>query len=135
MKKKWLLLAGVMLIAAAAVSFARPKAVCKRPFADLKAEDIESAAVQLLPPDRTVEVTDFAQLAEALNAVVIYRKDNSYKESCGQAVIYTVALKDGRQFTVNAYNPFLVIDGIGYRTEYEPCERLSQIANDLLDAQ
>ncbi|MGN0451655.1 MAG: hypothetical protein ACI4FN_06060 [Acutalibacteraceae bacterium] len=26
----------------------------------------------------------------------------------------------------------VVIDGIGYRTKYEQCERLSQFANDLL---
>ena len=34
---------------------------------------------------------------------------------------------------IMAYNPFLVIDGIGYRTKYEPCQMLNSYANRLLD--
>lgn len=55
----------------------------------------------------------------------------SYKKYGGQAVIYTITMNDGTEITVNAYNPFIIIDGIGYKTKYEPCERLSQIANEL----
>ena len=31
------------------------------------------------------------------------------------------------------YNPFLVIDGVGYKTKYEPCEALNHYANRLLE--
>ena len=31
------------------------------------------------------------------------------------------------------YNPFFVIDGVGYKTKYEPCQALSAYANRLLN--
>jgi len=105
----------------------------KKPFADLKPEDIAKVSVQLLPPGETVEITDFEELANALNEVVIYEKDDSYATYYGQGVIYTITMTDGKEITVNAYNPFIIIDGVGYKTEYEPCEKLSQIANTLID--
>ena len=43
-------------------------------------------------------------------------------------------MTDGTQTEVMAYNPFLVIDGIGYKTKYEPCEALNSYANQLLNS-
>ena len=103
----------------------------EKPFADLRAEDITNVTVQLLPPNKTVEVADYTEFVNTLNDVVIYGKDDSYKEYSGQAVIYTITVNGGKEITVNAYNPFIIIDGIGYKTKYEPCEKLSQIANEL----
>lgn len=34
-------------------------------------------------------------------------------------------MADGTQTEVMVYNPFLVIDGVGYKTKYEPCEALN----------
>lgn len=42
-------------------------------------------------------------------------------------------MSDGTQTSIMAYNPFLVIDGTGYRTKYEPCEALNSYANRLLN--
>ena len=39
---------------------------------------------------------------------------------------------DGTVTDVTAYNPFLIIDGTGYRTAYGPCEALNRFANELL---
>ena len=64
--------------------------------------------------------------------MVIYQKDDSYTEYAGQGVTYTLTMTDGTQTTVMAYNPFLVIDGVGYRTKYQPCEALNGYANRLL---
>lgn len=113
----------------AAALFVWPRVMGRKPFAELKAENIASASVQLLPPDTTVQITDMGELATALNDVVIYDQDDSWTEYNGQAVIYTIILNDGKEITVIAYNPFIIIDGIGYKTKYGPCERLSQIAN------
>ena len=44
-------------------------------------------------------------------------------------------MSDGTETVINAYNLFIVIDNVGYRTKYEPCERLSKIANMLLNEQ
>ena len=75
--------------------------------------------VQLLPPNETVEIADYTELVNTLNEVVIYGKDDSYKEYDGQAVIYTITVNGGKVITVNAYNPFIIVDGIGYKTKYE----------------
>lgn len=133
MKKKAVipvLLAIIVIIMIIAV-LVFPRVIGKKPFADLRAEDITNVTVQLLPPNKTVEVADYTELVNTLNEVVIYGKDDSYKEYSGQAVIYTITTNDGKEIKVNAYNPFIIIDDIGYKTKYEPCERLSQIANEL----
>ena len=132
MKKKTagVLLCAVIVIAAAALVYTN--FIGRKPFAGLKAEDIASASVQLLPPNQTVPVTDLDKLAAALNDAVIYRKDSSYTEYNGQAVVYTIVLNDGTERTVNAYSPFLIIDGVGYRANAGSCERLARIADGLI---
>ena len=62
----------------------------------------------------------------------VYNKDNSYTEYAGQAVIFTLSLADGSQVEIIAYNPFIIIDGIGYKCKYEPCEALNHYANELM---
>ena len=53
-----------------------------------------------------------------MNDVVIYNEDNSYTEYAGQAVVFTLTMADGTQTESMAYNPFLVIDDVGYKTKY-----------------
>lgn len=105
-----------------------------KPFEDLDASRIASATVRLEPPDKTIQIADVDELAGYLRDVVIYDRDNSYREYCGQAVTFTLTMTDGTQTEITEYNPFLVIDGVGYRTKYEPCEALSQYANQLLES-
>lgn len=130
MKKIGVLLgaASVLLVGAAVlVSGGR------RPFRDLEASDIAAAAVRLTPPDRTVQISELEELAGYLEDVVIYREDNSFREYAGQGVTFCLTMSDGTQTEVMAYNPFLVVNGVGYRTKYEPCEALNRYANGLLD--
>ena len=47
-------------------------------------------------------------------------------------VLFTVTMADGTAANVTAYNPFLIIDGTGWRTAYAPCEALNRFANELL---
>lgn len=121
----------VLIIIVAVALLVCPRVTGSKPFAKITADDVLRVSVQLLPPDETVEVVKIEKLVAALNDVVVYGKDNSYKEYHGQAVIYTITFTDGKELVVNAYNPFIIIDGIGYKTKYEPCERLSQIGNNL----
>ena len=58
--------------------------------------------------------------------------DQSYTEYAGQAVQFTVTFVDGTETEVTDYNPFLIIDGTGWRTAYAPCEALNRFANELL---
>lgn len=105
-----------------------------KPLKGLRAEEVASAAVELYPPNVTLSLPqeDIAHLISILNKVSIYQRDDSYGEYDGQAVIFTLTKTDGTQLRVQAYNPFIVIDGVGYRTKYEPCEELNQLGNDKL---
>ena len=100
----------------------------------LEGADLVSAIVHLSPPDVTLELdrTEMEELAGLLREVVVYRRDDSWTEYTGQAVTYTLELADGRTCTVTDYNPFLSLDGVGYRTKYEPCEALNSFGNRLL---
>ena len=105
----------------------------KKPFKDLEPSEIVSATVRLTPPDTTIQIEEIGELTGYLNEVVIYNKDNSYTEYSGQGVIFTLKFSDGTQTEVMAYNPFFVINGVGYKTKYEPCQALSAYANRLLN--
>lgn len=105
----------------------------KKPYKDLDATQIASATVRLTPPDKTVQIVDIKELVEYLKNVVIYSEDNSYTEYVGQGVLFTLTMTDGTQTEIIAYNPFLIIDGVGYKTDYEPCEALNDYANKLLN--
>lgn len=129
-----ILLAAVCAIAAVGLAvFLRKEPDPVRPFQELKGENIASASVELTPPGETVEVEDLEELADLLRETVIYEEDNSYSQYNGQAVTFTLAMADGTETRVMAYSPFLVINGVGYRTEYEPCEALNAYANLLLE--
>ena len=129
--KRWLIVLLCLAVIVGGILAASAMAG-RRPYKDLTAADIQSATVQLTPPDTTLEIPDTAELAEYLSQVVIYGRDDSYTEYAGQGVVFTLHLADGSTAEVMAYNPFLVIDGVGYRTKYEPCEALNRYANGLL---
>ena len=105
----------------------------RKPYKDLEAAQIVSAAVQLSPPGKTIQITETKELVDLLKDVVVYDKDNSYTDYGGQGVTFTLVMIDGTQTSIMEYNPFLVIDGVGYKTKYEPCEALNHYANRLLE--
>jgi len=129
MKKKRLIMIIGCLIVIGILVFAFSG---RKPYKDLEASDIVSATVHLAPPDKTIQVTDIKKLVAYLNEVIIYNEDNSYTEYAGQAVIFTLTMADGSQEEITAYNPFVVINGTGYKAKYEPCEKLNSYANELL---
>ena len=107
----------------------------QKPFKKLTIEEIKEVTVELYPPDTTAELDEeeIEDLVEILHQVVIYKKDNTYSDYCGQAVIYKITKYDGTTIEVQAYNPFLIIDGIGYTTKYEPCQQLNSLGNKIND--
>lgn len=136
MKKKVLVTALCALVLAGGV-LAKLYLIGTKPLRGLTIEEVTSATVQLYPPDATLELTqeEIEELVPILNRVVSYRRDDTYREYAGQAVIFTLTKTDGSQRRVQAYNPFVIIGGEGYRTKYGPCEELNQLGNDLLRAQ
>lgn len=134
MKKKGIIVlaACVLLLSIVVIAF---DGGGKKPYKALDAAQIASATVHLSPPDKTIQITEIKELVEYLKDVVIYNEDNSYTEYVGQGVTFTLTMTDGTQTEIMAYNPFLVIDGAGYKTDHEPCEALNNYANKLLNAE
>ena len=132
MKKGTLIisLACVLLAAVVVIGFAAFGG--RKPYKDLDATQIASVTVHLIPPDTTVQIVEIEEFVGFLKDVVIYNEDNSYTGYNGQAVTFTLTMTDVTQTSIMAYNPFLVIDGVGYKTEYGPCEKLNDYANKLL---
>ncbi|MCI8755064.1 MAG: hypothetical protein HFG18_00540 [Oscillospiraceae bacterium] len=136
MKKKFLIVSLLIIIILAAVFLITP-VFGSKPFQNLSLSEISKVSVELVPPDVTLDLNagQIEKLVPILQQVVIYKQDHSYAESCGQAVIFTITKTDGSLSTVQAYNPFLVIDGVGYKTKYEPCEALNQLGNQILSGE
>jgi hypothetical protein len=104
-----------------------------KPFRDLSVLEISGISVKLSPPDVTFELTDseIEEVVEILHTIIIYNEDNSYRNYAGQGVIITITKTDGTQMKTTAFNPFFIIDDVGYKTKYEPCEKLNSWANEL----
>ena len=103
------------------------------PLAGLTADEIQWVKVELSPPDTAHYLTqeEIARLVPLLNRVVTHRRDDSWRDYNGQAVVFTIRKTDDSLLTVMPFNPFIIIDGVGYQTEHTPCEALSRFANTL----
>jgi hypothetical protein len=107
-----------------------------KPFTSLKMDDVEKIELLAQPPNTLVEITDrkhLQELIDILHEVVIYKKDNSWNDYAGQFVQYKITNNNGDIITIGAFNPFLIIDGVGYKTKYQPCEDLNKLAYKVID--
>ena len=131
--KKTLLLTSIVVAVLTCGVFIIKSLVGAKPFKDLSENDISSATVELYPPDVNIDLSDneIKELVPILQTVVIYNQNDSYSEYDGQAVIYSLTKTDGTQETIQAYNPFVVVNGVGYKTKYEPCEKLNAFGNHI----
>ncbi len=132
MKKKVILVIVIVFLLACCFITGK-ELIGVKPFKYLSRNDISAVTVKLVPPNITSAVNndEVNELVEILNRVVTYRKDNSFTKYSGQMVAFTIIKTDGSQLTVNAYYPFIIINGTGYKTKYEPCEQLNRFANNL----
>lgn len=128
-RKRLMILIGFFVILGIAVLVVSGR----KPYKNLEASDIVSATVHLIPPDKTIQIADIEELVPYLNDVAIYYKDDSYTDYVGQAVTVTLTMADGSREEIMEYNPFIIINGIGYKAKPGSCENLSNYANTLLD--
>lgn len=132
MKRRARLLAaaGAAILLLAAVGYLK---IGRRPFRGLDAAEILSASVWLTPPDVTAELDreEIETLAELLRQVRVSRRDDSYTDYCGQGVIFTLTMTDGTVTEVVAFNPFLIIDGGGWRMTHQSRPSLNSFGNHL----
>lgn len=128
------------IIAAALASISLSVAFCScaddespksQPFKELTTEEVNSAKVQLLPPDETIQVSDTETLVNLLNNVTIYDEDDAYKDLCGQSIRYTIEKNDGDSLTVTYFGGCMIIDGVGYKCENSSYDDLWSFAKNL----
>lgn len=107
----------------------------RKPFKDLHTEDIKSVSIHLWPPNETRELSqgEIEELVTLLQQVKIYNPSWLHLASGGQSNIMTITYQDGSVQEVNQFGSTLIIDGQGYRAEYEPNEAISQFANKLFN--
>lgn len=131
MSKKWFY--GIIIVLILLVFILGKMFGGSKPFQTLDANEIQAISVKLIPPGETfvLSETEIQELVSLLNDVVVYHEDDSFHEYAGQGVIFTIIRNNGLKTTVNANNPFIVINNIGYQVKYTTCEKLSQFANGL----
>ncbi|MEG1254803.1 hypothetical protein [Clostridium sp.] len=110
------------------------------PFKDLKATEVEKISLYVCLPGKTIEIEDreeINQVVDILNKVVTYEEapsNTQYCEQlCGQLVQYTLTLESGATLKIGAYNPFILINDVTYKTKYAPCEELNALGNRLIN--
>ena len=133
-KRRVITICAIALFALGAAAWAAFAGRASRPFERLEAEDIALADVTVMPPDITARVEDTERLAGLLRGCAVYGEDASYDEYAGQAVVFELTLRDGREASVTAFNPFLIIDGTAYRCESGACNALAAFGNSVLES-
>lgn len=133
MKKKKLIRISIIIVLIIGIILIGKSLNDSHPFIDLKVEDIAGVTVELYPPGTKAEFNsqEIEDLVGILHKVVIYSEDNSYTEYNGQAVVFKITKTDGTMIEINAYSPFLIINGVGYKTKYGPCEQLTRLGNKI----
>lgn len=134
MKRKILITAAIVL-AVALIATIGVWVIGRKPFNDLNADDIQSISIHLWPPNETMELNDeeIDELVSLLQQVEIHNPTWIHLASGGQSNIMTITFRDGSVKEVNEFGSILIIDGMGYRAEYEPNEAINQFSNKLFN--
>ena len=134
MKRKILTIAAIIL-AVALIMTIGTWVIGRKPFKNLNADDIQSISIHLWPPNESMDLTEaeIEELVTLLQQVKIYNPSWLHLASGGQSNIMTITYQDGSVQEVNQFGSTLIIDGQGYRAEYEPNEAINQFANKLFN--
>lgn len=134
MKRRILIVVAIVLAVILIVSIGI-SVIGRLPFKNMKAEEIQSISIHLWPPNETMELNQdgIEELVGLLQQVEIYNPSWLHLASGGQSNIMTITYQDGKVQEVNQFGSTLIIDGQGYRAEYEPNEAINQFANKLFN--
>lgn len=103
------------------------------PFENLVRDDVQEVKMFTEPLQTEVSLSEdqIIQLIEILNKVIIYEQISS-QTLVGQMIQYQIVKTDGSTLTLKAITPYIIMDDVWYKAEYEPCEELNQLANKVL---
>ena len=100
----------------------------KKPYSKISESDIAEVSILFgtYEPYQLTE-NETEEFINMLKDVVIYKKDNTYVEyTCVKKSMFCIEKTNGKKIYIGTDNPFFIINGTGYRTEYLPCDRLSR---------
>jgi len=97
---------------------------------DIIADEIKNIIVKADPPGKKVKLTreEIIEFTGFVNNVILYERTGCYSETSGQMVTFNITKTDGTKIELIEINPFFVVDGQGFFTEYKPCEIINQFA-------
>ena len=131
MKKKIL---GCSIVIIALITIIAIKPWGTKPYEDLSVEDISAVSVELMPPHKTIELSEnqIQELVDVLQTVVIYNK--VIKEPlAGQHLNFIITKDDGSILEVLPMGSLMQLssNGTRYKAKYEPSEELNRLANEI----
>lgn len=106
------------------------------PFKNLKVEDIKEIELYLNPPDKQTIINDkekVQSIVETLNTVVINKEESPNVDYDSQLVSFTLNKANDEIVTIKVYSPYIIIDEKIYKSDYETCDVLNLLGNDLLN--
>ena len=133
--KRIILTIAAIILAVALIMTIGTWVIGRKPFKNLNADEIRSVTIHLWPPNESMELTDaeIKELVGLLQQVEIHHPTWMHHASGGQSNVMTITFQDGSVKEVNQFGSILIIDGLGYRAEYEPNEAINQFANKLFN--
>ena len=106
------------------------------PFKNLKVENIKSIDLYLQPPDKGILIEDkinINNILETLNKLVIKTDDSPNIDYSGQLVIYKINKNNGDTVELKVCSPYVIIDEKIYKANYEICDVLNLLGNELIE--
>lgn len=117
----------VMLLAVVGIDALMQKG--EKPFQKI---EIREASVKMLATQELFAISDVDALQAVLNDMVVYEKDDSWRQSNGINYVLMLVLTDGTQMEIREGGSFIAIDEIGYRAEYKSCEKLNDFVHSFV---
>ena len=133
-KRRKIVFIGVVCLIISFIGIYIYNRVEKKPYSNISESDIAEVYI-LFGIYEPYPLTDeeITQFVDMLKSVIIYQKDNSYVGYDGvQSQKFCIEKTNGKIIYISAANPFFIINGTGYRTEYAPCDKLSRFYHDMV---
>lgn len=106
------------------------------PFKDLQVEDIESIDLHLQPPNKNTVIIDkknIQAIIDELKKLVVKNEESPKVDTSGQLVSYTLNKNNKDKVEIKISSPYVIIDGKIYKANYEICDVLNLLGNELLE--
>lgn len=136
MKKKSILVTIALIILIIAFFIINHYKLDEKPFENLGVGEVKEITLNVTPSGKSMVITEtntIKKFTDILNNIEIYEKDDSWKKYFGGFNEITVSMVNGENIKIVEFNPFLIINDVGYKTNYDVCEKLDELINNIID--